>query len=54
MSTSDFPETQSIFQKSQDGLSDVKSTCQIRQIYDKQKLARSGYSINRNWKQPLL
>ena len=43
MSTSDLLEAQAMFQESQDGLIDAKSTYQIRQILYKQAIAQSTY-----------
>ena len=43
MSTSDLLEAQAMFQESQDGLADAKSTYQIRQILYKQSIAQSMY-----------
>ncbi len=43
MSTSDLLEAQAIFQESQDGLVNAKSTYQIRQVYYKQAIANLNY-----------
>lgn len=48
VSTSDLLEAQAMYQESQDGLVDAKSTYQIRQVYYKQAISKLGLPTKQN------